>query len=76
MESNEEFIERAKVLNQKITDIWVVLDEENLEIWKDSLGNVRKFANKTKANLTACLELNMWIVVNVKFMDKFINHQL
>ena len=76
MESNEEFIERAKVLNEKITDIWVVLDEENLEIWKDSLGNVRKFSNKTKANLTACLELNMWIPVNVKFMDKFINHQL
>ena len=76
MESNEEFIERAKVLNAKITDIWVVLDEENLEIWKDSLGNARKFANKTEANLTASLELNMWIVVNVKFMDKFINHQL
>lgn len=56
------------------TDIWIVIDEENLEVMKNEDGTVAKFTDKVFANAEASTKLNIWTCFNVKFEHKWLKH--
>lgn len=62
-------------MEKRTTNIWIIIDEEKLEILKDRNGNPKKFRTCEKANQWASDKLNMWAVFNVHFVHHFIHHK-
>lgn len=60
----------------KITDLWIVLNEETLNTMKGRGGKTAKFKTEKEADEKASSKLNMWVCVNVNFTHKFLNHKI
>lgn len=58
------------------TNLFIVIDEETLETWKDREGNVRKFETESGADFLASTELNSWTVVHIHLVHNFIHHTI
>ena len=57
------------------TNIFVILDEETLEVLKNKHGIARKFRSGKKANEFAAERLEMWAILHLHFNHKFIQHK-
>jgi hypothetical protein len=58
----------------KHTNIWIVIDEENLEVMKNEDGSVAIFSHKFLANAGASEKLSIWKCHNVQFEHKWLKH--
>jgi hypothetical protein len=56
------------------TKLFIVLNEETLNTMKGKGGKTAKFSTKEEANMTAAGKLKMWVVVEIAFEDKWIQH--
>lgn len=57
----------------RTTKVYIVLNEASLEIAKQK-GEVRKFITEADADKWARKNLHLWIVIEVYFKDKHIQH--
>jgi len=58
----------------KHTKLFIVLNEETLNTMKGKNGKTAKFNTENEADKIAAGKLNMWSVVEVNFVHKFLNH--
>lgn len=58
------------------TNIWVVLDEENLELAKAENGQALRFENEGLARHFAANNLTIWSCINVSFQHKLLKHEV
>ena len=67
----------SKWLNQKDyeTNVFVVLNEETLEMLKCDSGRTLKFDTKEDANKYASRKLELWSVFQVAFKHPWIQHE-
>lgn len=64
--------------NEITTKLWVVLNEETLQIERQNVRGKApaKFNTKQEANNWACERLNMWVAVKVHFNHRWLNHKV
>ena len=63
-------------MKYKTTKLFVVLNEETLEIMKDKNGKAQKFKTEKEADDSeAAGRLDMWTAVSVHFIHRFIHHE-
>ena len=60
----------------KTTNLFIIIDEEKLEVFKSDTGQPLKFKTKDDANMFAAERLEMWQVFNVHFTHKFLRHTI
>ena len=58
----------------KITNLFIVIDEESLNTMKGKDGKTAKFESREGANLAASRKLATWTIVHINFRHSFINH--
>jgi hypothetical protein len=58
----------------KITNLWVILDEVKLEVHKNHKGETMKFNTEKEADEFASKSLHLWIVVKIHFEDRWVQH--
>jgi|TARA_R110000744_G_scaffold352568_2_gene458728 hypothetical protein len=72
---------------EKSTKLWVVLDEESLQIANENESKCEttidtfntkpaKFHTEKQANAWASQRLNMWVAVKVCFNHRWLNHKV
>ena len=63
---------------EKTTKLWVVLNEETLQIERQNVGGKApaKFNTEEQANNWASERLNMWVAVEIFFNHRWLNHQV
>lgn len=63
---------------EKTTEIWVVLNEENLQIARENTRakSPAKFHTEEQANNWASERLNMWVAVKVHFNHRWLQHKV
>jgi hypothetical protein len=63
-------------MKDKKTKLFVVLNEDTLEIMKDVNGKAQKFKTEKEADSEAAGRLDMWTAVSVHFIHRFIHHEV
>jgi hypothetical protein len=69
-------IKEVKVLKDLETNLWVILNEDNLQVVTDENGETLKFATNAEAETEASGMLEVWICVKIHFHHRFINHTI
>jgi hypothetical protein len=62
--------------SRKKTNLFIVLDDVTLNTMKGKNNKTAKFATHDAANWAAAGKLNLWTVIQVAFVDKFIQHTI
>lgn len=60
----------------KITLLWVILNEETLSTVTDKTGKVLTFPSYEQANRYACRRLELWSPIKVHTNHPFIHHEV
>lgn len=63
-------------MEDRTTNLWIVINEETLEVAKRKNGKPAKFATEKEADQWASERLNMWQTFHVHFLHPFISHTL
>lgn len=58
------------------TNLFIVLDEHSLNTLKGKDNKTKKFQTEREANMFAGGRLEVWTVVHVHFIHRFINHEV
>jgi hypothetical protein len=60
----------------RTTNLFIIIDESNLEVKKSKKGEVKKFKSEKEADVFASKCLEIWTVLHVNFNHPFIEHTL
>ena len=70
---------------EKTTELWVVLNEENLQVVRENTRDtetsvinsaIAKFHTEEQANNWASERLNMWVAVKIHFNHRWLQHKV
>lgn len=57
------------------TNVWVILDEELVQIVRNEEGQPRKFKSKKDADVWASHNLGLWVCINMNFIHTWLQHE-